>query len=652
MKERYGPDGAGGDTVRHGKGTTWPQILRYNALKYGSQRLAMRSKRYGIWRAVSWEEYYLQVKYLALGLASLGFRRGDRLLIIGDNAPQWNYATLAAQANHGISVGMYSDLSPQEIVSIARSTEAKFVVAEDQEQLDKLLQIKATLPHLEKLIYWRYKGLADYHDAALEGMRQVILDGRDYETRHPDYFEENVSSGAPQDTCSIIYTSGTTDEPKGTVHTHASTMAGAEYLVSLDPLTENDNIACSLPPAWILEYLLGIGCHLLSGSILNFAEEVETQQQDMREIGPDLVYYSARQWESQAGTVQARVQGADFLKRFIYRRFMPVGYAMADDRFRKRRPGLLRKLANAAADFCLFRPIRDSLGLPNARICYTSGAILSPDAFRFFHALGIPLKSIYGTTEGGILSGAPADDIHPETTGRVAIGTEVGIKADGEIVYRQPGKFSGYYNDTEATSAVLKDGWFYSGDTGLITEDGQIIFVDRKNDLVQLACGETLAPQYAESRLKYSPYIRDAWVITEPNGPFAAAVIIIDYTNVGKWASRNGLAYTTFSDLCQKSAVCKLIEQDIVRINADISPGCRIRKYVNLHKEFDPDEGELTRDRKLRRGFLRERYSDLTKAIFSGMMNVEIDTPVQYRDGRVGTVKTTVAIHDVREVEA
>ena len=634
-----------------GKAATWPQVLKYNSEKYGPSQIAMRMKHYGIWQPVTWHEYYLQVKYLALGLITLGFQPGDKLLIIGDNAPQWYYAELAAQANHGISIGVYSALSASEIAYIAGNSQAAFIVAEDQEQVDKVLQIKDELPLLKKIIFWQYKGLTGYKEPLLIGMRQIIHDGGEYDKQHPQAFENSVMSGKAGDPCAIIYTSGTTGPPKGAVHTYASLRHGAEYLLGIDPVNEEDNIACFLPPAWITEQLLYVGCHLLSGSILNFAEAVETQQKDLREIGADLVYYGARLWEGQARTVQASIQGADALKRVTYRVFMPAGYRTADAEIKHQKQSLWNKIYYAIADLLLFRPIRDSLGLPHTRICYTSGQILSPEAFTFYHALGIPLKSIYGTTEGGILAIAKTNDVNPETVGIVAAGAEVGITENGEIVYRQPGMFTHYYNDPIKTSQILKDGWFYSGDTGSITEGRQIVFFDRKDDIVQLGYGEMLAPQLIESHLKYSPYIKDAWVVAGVNRPVIAAVIIIDYSSVGKWAGRNKIAYTTFSDLSQKQEVYGLIEQEISRINKDISPSCRINRYINLHKEFDPDEGELTKDRKLRRVFLKEHYSDLIEAIFCGQSEVDISFTLQYRDGRTGTVKTKVVIKDVKEAD-
>jgi long-chain acyl-CoA synthetase len=634
------------------KGDTWPKILKYNYEKYGDNHIAMRYKRYGIWQPYTWKDYYLNVKYLALGLLSLGFEPGDKVLIIGDNAPQWYYAELAAQANHGASVGVYSDLIPSEIKYIAENSEAKLAIVEDQEQIDKFLEIKNELPLLEKVIYWNHKGLAHYDDPILMGYEQVLQLGEKYEKEHPGLFEQNIETGRADDGCALVYTSGTTGAaPKGAVHTYKTMRAGADYHLQLDPWYENDNLVPYLPPAWMTEQWFGIGCHLLSASILNFAEEPETQQQDTREIGPSIVCYGARLWESQAAMVQARILGADTIKKFAFRLLMPIGYKMADLKFRKQKPSLFWKILYALADLVLFRPLRDSLGLSNARICYATGSMLSPDALRFYHALNLPLKSLYGSTEGGVLTGARNDDIRLETVGPVHKDAEVRITDNGELVYRQPGIFLGYYKDPDKTTEVLDDGWFRSGDAGFINEDGHLVLLGRVRNLVELANGDKLAPQLIESRLRFSPYIKDAWVIAGPDGAYTSAVIIIDYDSVGRWAGQRRVAYTTFTELSQKPEVYELVKRDIDRVNEALPSGTRVRKYVNLHKEFDPDEAELTRTRKLRRIFVEERYRELVNAIYSDKTEVPIEAQVRYRDGRMGTIKTTISIKSVEGVD-
>jgi long-chain acyl-CoA synthetase len=326
---------------------------------------------------------------------------------------------------------------------------------------------------------------------------------------------------------------------------------------------------------------------------------------------------------------------------------MPVGYRMAELRYSKQKPGFLQKFLYTLAQIIVFNPIKDSLGLPNARVCYTTGTMLSPDAFEFYHALNLPLKNIYGTTEGGALTGTGNEDINPDTVGNILKGAEVRITENGEIIYRQPGIFTGYYNDPEKTAEVLKDGWFHSGDSGFVNEDGHVIIRDRVRDLVELANGEQLAPQLIESRLRFSPYIRDAWVFAGPEKAYPSAVIVIDYQNTGRWAGERSIAYTTFTELSQKPVVYDLIEQDIDRINRSLSQGIRIRKFVNLHKEFDPDESELTRNRRLKKAFLEERYSTLIDAIYNDNTEVSVETRVSYRDESTGTIKTTLSIQSV-----
>ena len=636
------------EQVYREKGDTWPKVLKYNYEKYGDTHRAMRHKHYGIWQPYTWKDYYLNVKSLALGLMSFGMEPGDKVLIVGDNAPEWYYAELAAQAGHGVSVGAYSDLTPTEIKYIAENSEARFAVVQDQEQVDKLLQAKDALPRLEKVIYWNYKGLAHYKDAILIGFREVLNLGEKYGKEHPGLFERHVESGSAEDVCAIVYTSGTTGEtPKGAVHTYRTLRAGSEYHLRLDPWHDHDNIVPYLPPVWINEQWLVIGCHLLSASTLNFAEEPETQQRDTRETGPSIVFRGARLWESQAAMVRARISNADPINRFAFRVLMPVGNQMAESAYKKEKPGLLLRILCSLADAIFFSPIRRSLGLQNARVCYSTGAILSPDALKFYHALNLPLKNLYGSTEGGALTGAKNDDICLDTVGPAHKGTEVSVTDHGEIIYRQPGTFIGYYKDPEKTAEVLKDGWFYSGDCGLIRDDGHIVLLDKVKDLIQLASGETLAPQLIESRLRFNPHIKDAWVLAGPEGLYPSAIIVINYDYVGNWAGERSVPYSNFTELAQRPEVYELVKQDIDRVNRTLSPDSRVRKYVHLHREFNPDEGELTRNRKLRRAFLKERYRELIEAIYSDKTEAPIEARVGYSDGGIGTIKTTLRIQSV-----
>jgi long-chain acyl-CoA synthetase len=633
------------------KGDTWPKILQYNYQTCSKKHPAMRFKHYGIWQRRTWQEYYLEVKFLALGLLSLGLKQGDKVAIIGDNLPQWCCAQLAAQANRGISVGMFSDLSPEEIKYIVNHSGAKFAVVEDQEQVDKILEVKDELPSLQKIIYWNYKGLAKYNQPDLIGYDKVLQAGEKYAEEHPGTFEENIDEGRAEDICSIIYTSGATEaNPKGTLHSFKTIRASAESLLGVDPWKRKDNIFSYLPPAWMTEQIFGIGCHLLSAATLNFAEGPETQQQDMREIGPNILFANSRIWEGQAAKTQARSLGAKGMKKITLDLFLPFGFKMAEIRLNKKRPGLFQKIYNVIANFMLFRPLRDSLGLSNIRLCYSTGALLSPEIIRFYHALNIHLKSIYQSAEAGILSCSPNEDIHLETQGIVFKGVDTRITGEGELICRHSGTFLGYYNDPQKTAGILRDGWVSTGDSCAITGGKQLVFIDRTGDITKLSNGERLMPQSIESQLKFSPYIRDIWVLTDSNKSFAAAVIVINYDNVGKWADRRKITYTTFTDLCQKPEIYQLIKQEISKANSTLPPGLKLKKFIILHREFDPDAGELTRNRKLRRAFLQECYSELISALSGSNTSVEISARSQYSDEPAGKAKTEVHIETVEEV--
>ena len=628
------------------KGDTWPKILKYNYEKYGASRKAMRHKHYGVWEPVTWADYYLSVKYLALGLQSLGFEPEDRLLIMGDNAPEWYYSELAAQSNHGISVGLCPELAPSEIKYIAENSDARFAIAQGQEQVDKFLEAKQELPRLERVIYWNYKGLAHYGDSLLMGIRQVLELGREHEEKHPGVFERGVETGSADNVCAIVYTSGTTgDSPKGCLHTFRTLMTGAIYHLLLDPWYEDDNLVPYLPPAWITEQWWSIGCHLLSGCTLNFAEAPETQYRDVSETGPSIVVSGARIWESQAATVQARMLAADVIKKFAFRLLMPIGYKAAELKFQKKKPGLFLKALRALADALLFRPLKRSLGLLNARICYTTGAILSPEALRFYHAIGVPLKSLYSTTEGGALTGAKNNDVTLDTVGPAHKGSEVKIADDGEIIYRQPGVFLGYCKDPERTAQVLEEGWFHTGDGGFINKNGHIVIIDRLEDIIELPGGEKIAPQLIESRLRFSPYIKDAWILAGQGKEYALAIVVINYDAVSRWAGKRKVAYTGFADLSQKPEVISLVKREIDRINQSLPPGVMLKKYVNLHREFSPDEGELTRTRKLRRRFLQNRLSELINAMYNEKTEVPLETLIKHWDGSTEKRRTIIRIN-------
>jgi long-chain acyl-CoA synthetase len=633
-----------------GNPDTWPKLLEHNSKLYGKSFKAMRYKHYGIWQSHSWQDYYQNVKYLALGLKALGFQTGNKLLIIGNNAPEWYFGELAAQSNKGISVGLCSELSASEIKYIAQNSESEFALVEDQEQVDKIEQIIEYLPQLKKVVYWQYKGLTKHNNQVFTGYRDVLKLGHEYEREHPRDFENNIDEGKSEDICAIIYTSGTTGEhPKGALHSYESLRSASEIYVKMDRLTSKDNLVSYWPPGWITEQWLAFGCHLLSAGTVNFAESAETQQEDIREIGPSMVLYNSRLWERQAGKVLARIQGSSALKKLAFHWFMPVGYRIADLKDKKQKPKWQQQALYFIAYWLLFRPMRDSLGLPKARICYTAGSTLCQEVIRFYHALNIPLKNIFGSTEAGALTGSSNGNTLFNNLEAINPGIEAKISPEGEILTRHPGIFRGYYKNPDLTAKVLFQGWVHTGDSGRLTDDGRLVFIDRLADIILLPCGDVISTQDIESRLKFSPYIKDAWVLAGKNCEYTSVVIIIDADNVGHWADKHKVAYTNFGDLSQKTEVYKLIEQEIVRINSGLPDGGKIKKFVNLHKEFDPDESELTRTLKLRKSFLMQKYRDLITALSGDTKRIEVEAQFTYQDGRTGKIRTELKIKTVGE---
>lgn len=628
------------------KGRTWPETLKYNYENI-PYRKAMRKKRFGIWEPFTWKDYYLNVKYLALGLLSLGFESGDRLIIIGDNSPEWYYAELACQSNHGISVGLDADLSQSELTYFTQNSQARFAIVQDQEQVDKLLSIIDLIPELKKIIYWNYKGLAHYNNPILIGYREVIQLGKEYESKHHGLFEKNLENLKDIDICTMIYTAGTTEfPPKGALHTFKSLRINAINQLNIDPWYENDNLLPYQPPIRMVDKIFLIGCHLLSACILNFAEEPETIERDIKEICPNIVFYNSRIWEHQASTIQAKILGGDALKRFIFHKLIPVGFRFAEKKYKKQKPDTFLKIFYSFSNLLLFNPIKKSLGLTNARLCYSTDSLLSPEVFKFYHTLNLPLKSIYGTTEGGVLTGVKNNELDYDSVGYVLPGIEIKITNDGELISHHEGIFSGYHMDSNKTLDVFKDGWLYSGDLGILNDDGRLIIMDRIKDVVQLVNGETLFPQSIECRLRFSPYIKDAWVMAGPEKKYVSAIIIIDYDNVARWAGQKRINYTTFADLSQKEEIYELVQKEVERVNQSLPNGLRIKKFLILYKEFNPDDGELTRIRTIRRRFLEEKYYELVKAIYNNNTEFQTEIAIRQRE-KIDKIKISLKVRSL-----
>jgi long-chain acyl-CoA synthetase len=612
----------------------------------------MCMKRLGVWQRFTWSEYYDQVKHFSLGLISLGMQRGDVVALIGDNEPEWFWGEFAVQAGGGIPTGVFVDCIPSEVKYIALHADAKFAIVNDQEQTDKFLEIKDELPLLKKIIYWDPKGLRNYDDPSLISFAAVTELGKEYEKSLPGLFEENVNRGTAEETAFIYFTSGTTGLPKGAITTHKALITTAQDFVMRYPLTQKDNLISNFPAAWVGDSYFGTIPHLLTGAVLNFPEEPETIAEDTREVGPNFVIYGPRQWESLVSDIHVKILDTSPLKRLTYKLFMPVGHKIADYKFKGQTPNVFWRAAHTLAYWSLFRPLKDKLGLSHVRFAVTGSSVLSLDTFRLIHALGIELRQVYASTEAGFISSHSNGEVKFESVGRPALGTEVRLTDEGELLVRSGCMFNGYLKNEKKTAETFIKGWCHTNDAVNIDDEGHLIFLDRLEHLGVLSSGVKYAPQYIEGRLRFSPYIKDAMVVGGKDKGFVSAIINIDFTMVGKWAERNRVPYTTFVDLSQKNGVADLVRQDLMRVNSYLPREARVQKFVLMHKEFDPDEAELTRTRKLRREFMEEKYKDLIRAMYGNLEEVPIQANVTYRDGRKGMVATTIKVRGVDDQES
>jgi long-chain acyl-CoA synthetase len=584
------------------------------------------------------------VRAITLGLVDLGFQRGDKLALLSDNRPEVYAAMVAAQAAGGVPVPVYQDSIAREIQFVIDHADARFVYAEDQEQVDKILDLKAQLPKVEKVIYDDPKGLRHYNDPLLQSLERLEEQGRRIDEERPGLFDELVRATQPRDVALICYTSGTTGAPKGAMISHANLTAAIEGILQIEHYAPTDQMLAYLPPAWIGDSFWSLAGALIVGCTVNCPERPETVLENLREIGPHFVIAPPRIWENLVSTVQVKMGDASWIKRRLFRWLMPAGEEVARRRMEKQPVSLPLRVLNALGEGLVFAPIRDHLGFRRTRYAYTGGAPLGPEIFLFFRALGINLKQVYGQTEAGGVSCVQRDgDIKLGTVGKPFPNTEVRLTEAGEVISRSPCVFSGYYKNPEATAATIRDGWLYSGDAAMLDADGHLIVIDRAKDVTALADGTKFAPQYIENKLKFSPYIKEAVAVGQDR-PYVAAMINIDMENVGKLAERRQIAYTTYTDLAQKPEVYDLIGQEVERVNRDLPESTRIRKYVLLHKELDPDDEEVTRTRKVRRSFVAKKYAEIIDALFTDRPSVPVHTIITYQDGRQATMQTELAI--------
>ena len=623
---------------------TFPKRLLHNAERFGD-RVAFREKEFGIWQEITWRQYLEHVQACAGGLLALGMRRGDVVALVGDNRPELYYLAMATQALGGVSCGMYQDTLAEQLAELVDFADARFVFCEDQEQVDKILAMEDRLPKVERVVVDDWRGMWRYHHAKLVRFSELEALGREFLAREPDRFLQEVAQGRGDDVAIFCLTSGTTSLPKLAMLSHRNLLAQGENFLAVEPhMSSQDEFVSFLPFAWIGEQMISYTLHQLVGFTVNVPEEPETAQRDLREIGPHFMFAPARIYEGVHSAVTVRMLDAGPVRRRVYEAAMAVAGRVVDAQAAgKPVPGWLRALWWLGY-WTVYRPLLDKVGLVRMRVAWNGGASLGPDYFRFFRGLGLNLKQIYGQTEIAGISCVHRDgQVRFWTMGSPIANTELRVTEDGEIISRSPSVFLGYYKNPEATRRALRDGWLYSGDTGVLDPSGDIILFDRSEDIITLQDGTRVPPRVIEDMLKFTPYVQHAMVLGEGR-PYLAAILNVDFQNVGKWAEDRGIAYTSYMDLSQKPQVLELLEGLVRETNARLQPGWRVRAFVSLYKEFHPDDDELTRTRKLRRRHILERYRDLVEAIYAGADRFRATVTVRYEDGRVATLHPTLEI--------
>ncbi|MDB5840464.1 MAG: AMP-dependent synthetase and ligase [Herminiimonas sp.] len=621
---------------------TLPRMLARNAAEWPDQ-IAMREKDLGIWKALTWRECLEQVKLLTYGLHAMGIGADDVVGLIGQNRPHWVFSQIAAHAAHALSLGIYKDSLADEVAYLINFAEIKLVLAEDEEQVDKLLELGDTIPSVKKIVYFDARGMRKYDDPRLISIDALHREARTLQEREPGLFDALVAARSPEATAILCTTSGTTSRPKlAMISGHSFLRHCASFLLA-DPKYPGDEYVSVLPLPWIGEQVYAVAHFLLSGITVNFVEEDETTSHDMREIGPTCLLYPPRVWEAISADVKARMMDAGPFKRAMFHVGMKLGLRAVDKGGRSR-----------LTDLLIGRALRDRLGFSRLRSAATGGAPLGPDVFRFFRAFGVPLRQLYGQTEmTGVYAGHTHDDVDYDTVGVPFENVEIRIdNADrngiGEVMSRHPGMFSGYYRNDEATRETIRDGWMYTADAGYINKNGHLVVLDRVNDLAVMANGDRFSPQYLENKLKFSPYIGECVALGQ-NRDYIAAMICIRYSILSKWAEKRHVSFTTYSDLSGLPQVYDLIRAEVEATNATLPESQRIRRFLLLYKELDADDGELTRTRKVRRGTINERYGMLIDALYSGQDKVEVDTTITLQDGRKTRIQQTLRIVSMHE---
>ncbi|HEU5097357.1 MAG TPA: AMP-binding protein [Reyranella sp.] len=633
------------------KTDTLPKLLERNARERPDDA-GIREKTRGVWQTFTWADYRNHVRDFALGLAAMGFGRGDKLSVVGDNRPQLYIAQLAAQVLGGISVPVYQDSIAAELVYVLNHADTSVIVAEDQEQVDKVLSLKNRLARLRTVVFDDPRGLWGYDDPILRSFESVLAAGRQFASAHPDLYATELAKGAADDIAMIAYTSGTTGNPKGAMLSHRNMIAAAESFSEVNDVRAGDDWLSYLPMAWLGDAAFSLGMALVSQLTANCPESPETVQRDLRELGPDAMLAPPRIWESMLTQMQVKADDASPMKRRVFEYFRGLAERCELRRSDGKALSLAERLGLVVGEYLVYGPVRDQLGLRNARWCYTGGAPLGPDTYRFFRSFGINLKQIYGATEASALVTCQSNaEANPNTVGRPMPRVEVRIDDRGEVMLKGPNVFQGYFKQEESTRETLTgEGWLKTGDAGFFDKQGHLVIIDRAKDVGKLSDGSAFAPQFIENKLKFSPYIREA-VAFGDGRPMVVAMVAIDMQTVGAWAEKKGLAYTSFMDLSRKPDVAVLIADEIAKANAALPDVQQVKRFLLLCKELEADDAEMTRTRKVRRRFVAEKYAAVIDAFYGGASQVQVTMEITFEDGRKSQLTSDIDIHDLVVIE-
>ena len=619
---------------------TFPKLLDYNA-EHWPNDIAMREKSFGIWEESTWADYQQLVRNIALGLKELGLRKGDAAGLIGDNRPEWIAGEIGVHAVGGMIFGIYQDSLNEEVSYLINYAGARVILAEDEEQVDKVLEIAELCPCVEHIIYSDPRGMRKYDDSRLLSLEELLRRGAAHHEAHPDTYRTLVAAGDGKDTAILCPTSGTTGKPKLAMLQAGALLNHCVYYLQADPRKPGDNYVSMLPLPWVMEQVYAVSQALMARLVVNFVEEPETQMEDLREIGPNFVLLAPRVWESLAADVQARMMDASPFKRWIYQ----FCIRRAINSFKQ--TGKPSKLAY----WLIFKPLKDRLGFSHLQSAATGGAALGPDTFKFFLSMGVPLRQIYGQTElAGAYTIHAADDVDYDSVGVPFEGSDIRIdnpdeNGVGEIIARNPGMFSGYFKNVEATrESVDSEGWMSTGDAGYFKkENGHLVVIDRISDIAVTACGARFSPQFIENKLKFSPFIAEVVVLGHEK-PFLTAMICIRFDIVAKWAEKRGIAFTNYISLSARDEVYAHIQREVEVVNAALPEAHRIRKFLLLYKQLDADDGELTRTRKVRRGVILEAYCDIISGLYSDTESIPVDTNITFQDGTTSRIRTSLRV--------